>query len=362
MGLLSCSQALSEHLFVQRPQVVNTAGLSCAQSDHAERYTGHAMGTAITFLAWTSDAAAAQAAFRQALQEIDRLERLMTTWSHPGWAPSEIMQLNAQAGGAALPVSADTFAVLESAVCMAQKSDGLFDVTIGAFEGLWHFDENLKAEVPDDAAIAQRLKAVDYHALQLDRAHQTARLKRPGMALNLGGIAKGYAVDRAIAVLHACGIHNVVVQAGGDLYASGQRGAKPWRIGIRDPRGLLVDDKLAYVAVQNQAVSTAGDYERGFELEGRRYHHILDPRTGRPSALSQSVTIVAPSAWLADAIDDVVFLQGPELGLRWIKQFAGVEAVVVDNAGRMFVSDGLKQAIIVADGPNAQAKAAPAQP
>lgn len=356
IGAGGCSNGLGDHLFWQRPRVVEASTGGHASDCHAERFTGHAMGTAITFLAWTREAEATQASFRQALQEIDRLERLMTTWSHAGWAPSEVMQVNTQAGGSPVVVSRDTFAVLESAVCIARKSDGLFDVTIGAFDGLWRFDEDLTPHVPDDAAIAQRLKAVDYHALELDREHQTARLKRAGMTLNLGGIAKGYAVDRAVEVLHAAGVHNVVVQAGGDLYASGQRGQDPWRVGIRDPRGLLVEDVLAHVAVHDQAVSTAGDYERGFELEGRRYHHILDPRTGRPSPRSQSVTILAPSAWLADAIDDVVFLQGPEEGLRWIKQFDGVEAVVVDNAGRLFVSDGLKDAIVYEDAPKKRVK------
>lgn len=304
------------------------------------------MGTLVTFLAWTDDAAAVQTAFRSAMQEIVRIERLMTTWSHPGWAPSEVMQLNAHAGGKPLPISADTFAVLESALCIAQKSDGLFDVTIGAFDGLWRFDENLTAEVPEPAAVAERLKSVDFRGLILDKRHQTALLARAGMRLNLGGIAKGYAVDRAVDVLHAAGVYNVIVRAGGDLYASGQRARKAWRVGIRDPRGLLVEDVLAHVVVGDQAVSTAGDYERGFDVQGRRYHHILDPRTGQPSPLSQSVTIVAPSAWLADAIDDVVFLQGPQLGLRWIKQFAGVEAVIVDNVGNLFVSDGLKKNIV----------------
>lgn len=313
------------------------------------RSGGQAMGTEVHFMAWAVDGAPLQRAFAEALAEIRRLEALMTTWPHPGWLPSEIQQINAHAGdGVEVPVSADTLTVLLAAVDAGARSGGLLDVTVGPLLDLWRFTADGEPRVPEASAIAGARALVDYRQLIVDPARRTARLAKHGMGLDLGGIAKGYAVDAAVRVMRQAGFADVVVQAGGDLYAAGLRDNKPWRIGLRDPRGLLADDALGDIAVTDQAVCTAGDYERGFDLEGTRYHHILDPRTGMPSRSSRSVIVVASSARLADALDDVVFLLGADAGLTWLEGVSDAQAVVIDANGKTWVSPGLADRVTFA--------------
>ena len=194
---------------------------------------------------------------------------------------------------------------------MSRRSEGAFDITYAAMRGLWKFDEDLEKRIPPAAEIERRRQLINYRDVIVDAKKHTVRLRRAGMKLGLGGIAKGYAVDRCAEVLRRHGFDNFMVQAGGDLFVSGSKGTAPWMVGVRDPRG-GPRAIIAKMAIRDHAFSTAGDYERAFVLDGKRYHHIIDPKTGYPATASRGVTIFAPTAFLADALDDAVFILGPQ--------------------------------------------------
>jgi thiamine biosynthesis lipoprotein len=303
---------------------------------------GHAMGTEVRIAIYTEDEPGARRAAAAGLAEILRLEALMTTWR----PDSEVSRVNAQAGLGPVRVSDEVLEVVEAAQRASKLSDGAFDITFEALHGLWKFDEDLEKKIPSDEAIKARLPLVDYRQLAVDRKAKTLYLKRPGMRINLGGIAKGYAVDRAVAVLRKAGFQNAIVQAGGDLMCAGDKGGQPWTAGIRDPRGER-DDAFAVLRLSNHAFSTAGDYERFFILDQKRYHHILDPKTGKPATRSRSVTIYAPNALLADALDDAVFILGWKRGIEMIEKLDDVGAVVVDADGGLHVSSRVKDRLLM---------------
>jgi FAD:protein FMN transferase len=301
-----------------------------------------AMGTHLLLAAYTSpqhDEAALRAAFDKAVAEIQRLEGLMTTWR----PDTEVSRVNAAAGKGAVKVSPETLSVIEKSVWMSERSEGVFDITFEAMHGLWKFDQDLEEKIPPLDAVETARKLIDFRQIKIDHAARTVMLGKPGMRMSLGGIAKGYAVDAASSVLKAAGLDAFMVQAGGDLYV---RGKKPdgtrWRVGVRDPRGRDSTDYFAMLEVEDHAFSTAGDYERGFVKDGRRYHHIIDPRTGFPATASRSVTIWAGDAFTADAIDDAVFILGPEKGLKLVESLDDVGAVIVDEHNKVWVSGRLK--------------------
>jgi thiamine biosynthesis lipoprotein len=243
-------------------------------------------------------------------------------------------------------VSRDTIAVLLAARQVSEWSNGKFDVTFGALSGLWKFDsQNQDNMLPDMAAVRARLPLINYQDLVIDEQAGTAFLKRKGMSVHLGGIGKGYAVDRGAAILRGRGIGNFMIQAGGDLYVAGRRGDRLWRAGIRDPRG-PADRSFAAVDLSDSTFSTSGDYERFFIAGGRRYHHIIDPDTGEPTEHTRSVTIMATSPTLSDAIDTAVFLLGPKAGMELIEKLPDVEGVIVTARNEVLVSSGLKDRLI----------------
>jgi FAD:protein FMN transferase len=300
---------------------------------------GKAMGTHINFACYTTPqvtSAKAREAFAAALVEFARLEGLMTTWRD-----SEIAQANVQAGTRAVHLGPDAFAVVDKALAMSERSQGAFDITFETLHGLWKFDEDLDPHPPTAAAVAARLPLVGYSHVALDRDKQEIFIKTAGTKIGLGGIAKGYAVDKAAAVLRQAGLQSFLVQAGGDLMASGRKpDGSEWVSGIRDPRGPAAK-YFAVLPISDRAFSTAGDYERSYVVGGKRYHHILDPRTGFPATLCKSVTVWAKTAFEADAIDDAVFVLGPEKGLELVESFADVGAVIVDAKDKIWVSKAL---------------------
>ena len=239
-------------------------------------------------------------------------------------------------------VGPDTLAVIEKSQWIANASGGLFDISFDAMHGLWKFDEGAEERIPKKDVLEKARKLIDYRQIEVDHDKSTVKLDKAGMRINLGGIAKGYAVDKAAAILDKAKIKSFYVQAGGDLFT---RGKKPdgtdWQTGIRDPRG-GEKDFFALVPVSDHAFSTAGDYERSYIVDGKRYHHIIDPRTGYPATASRSVTIWAPTALLADEIDDAVFILGPTEGLELVESIDGVGAVIVDAKNNLWVSKRLE--------------------
>lgn len=300
------------------------------------------MGTSVRITAWTADEATAARAMDQALAEFDRLDRMMTTWL----PDSEVSRINAAAGnGEAITVSDELLECIVRGQEASRMSDGVFDLTVGGFSGVWKFDEDNDGSIPPAALVAERKKLVNWRDLVVDPAHKTVRLKRKGMRITLGGIAKGYAVDRAARIMRAAGLADFIVQAGGDMWVSGRRGDRHWRVGIRDPRGRR-DQFFAAAEVEDHTFSTSGDYERFTLKDGRRYHHILDPRTGYPATACRSVTIMAKDAITAEVLSKVVFIWGPEKGLAFVARQKDVEAVVVDAKNKVHVTPGLKPHLI----------------
>jgi thiamine biosynthesis lipoprotein len=311
---------------------------------------GKAMGTHVQFVAFTTPKVGpqqARAAFEAAIAEIKRVEDLMTTWRD-----SDVFRINAQAGKSAVKVSDETFGVIKESIHASEISSGTFDITFQSLHGLWKFDEDLERKVPSEKEIKARLPFVNYRNIVLDEAAKTVMLTKPQTQISLGGIAKGYGVDMAVKVLEKAGLESFFVQAGGDLYAKGKKpDGSDWQAGVRDPRG-APGEYFATLPLSDHAFSTAGDYERTFTLGNVRYHHIIDPRTGYPAKECRSVTIYAPNAFLADEIDDAVFILGPQRGLQLVESVDGVGAVIVDAKNNVYISKRLKDKVTITKPPS----------
>jgi thiamine biosynthesis lipoprotein len=301
------------------------------------------MGTELHVTISAADDARVQAAIDAVFREFDRLDAMMSVWKEG----SDIVRLNAAAGEHPVPVSAETLEVLKIANQISEETGGRFDVTFAALSGLWKFDyQDKDNSVPDPKEIAKRLPLINYRDLVVDDAAGTAFLKRTGMRVNLGGIGKGYAVDRAAGILRRSGVRDFMIQAGGDMYVSGRKGDRPWRLGIRDPRG-PADRVFASLDLTDGTFSTSGDYERFFFKDGVRYHHILDLSAGQPARLSRSVTLVTDRAVIADALAKGVFILGPDAGMALIERTPGVQGVIVGAHNEVVISSGLRNRLML---------------
>jgi thiamine biosynthesis lipoprotein len=298
------------------------------------------MGSTLTLTAWTADEPTAKAAFDEVFAEFTRLERLMSTWI----PDSDVSRVNREAGVRHVPVSANVRDVLKTARRMSEWTSGKFDVTFGALSGLWKFDRDQDNSVPDMRAVRSRLPLIDYRAIQIDDAAGTVFLARKGMSIHLGGIGKGYAVDRGAGILRQRGIRDFMIQSGGDIYVAGMKEGRPWRLAIQDPRG-PANRPFAELDLSDGTFSTSGDYERAFVKDGRRYHHILDPATGEPARGTRSVTIVSNLAVLADGLSTGVFIMGPDAGMALIERLPDVEGVIVSDRNEVLISSGLRDKV-----------------
>lgn len=333
-------------------RAVLAAALLCAMAVTAVAapakltYSGKAMGTYVTVWFWTDKEADAAKAAESVFAEMKRLDAEMTTWTET----SEVSKVNAAAGKSPVAVSDETFAVIARAQDIAKKSNGVFDISVGAFKGLWKFDEDMDGTLPEPAEVEKRLKLIGYKDIILDKKKKTVFLKRKGMSITLGGIAKGYAVDKCVALLKKAGFNDFMLQAGGDMYISGKKGDEPWVVGIRDPRGT---DLFAGMPIENHSFSTSGDYERGFVKEGVRYHHILDPRNGFPAHASRSVTIRATDAFTADAWSKVMFIYGWKEGEKLIEKYklSDFEVVWVDDKNEIHMTPKIEKELKIVKQP-----------
>ncbi len=292
------------------------------------------MGTVVEIAALGSESKRLEEAVNAAFTELARIEALMT----PHRPDSDVARLSAAAEGGT--VSAETAEVIALGLEVAAASGGALDLTLGGLKALWAI-ESEQPRVPTEEDITAALAGTGPQALRLDGNRVVKGA--PGLQIDLGAVAKGYAVDRAVAVLRAAGVSRASVNAGGDIYLLGDQVGRPWRIGIQHPR--KPGEVAATVLVADRAVVTSGDYERFFEQDGVRYHHIFDPRSGRPAGLCQSATVVAPTAALADALSTAVFVLGPQAGLALVERFPGAQALVIDAAGQAHASPGLQESI-----------------
>jgi thiamine biosynthesis lipoprotein len=324
------------------PSVSCRATSTTAGQVHVVERVGIAMGSELRLTAWTKDEAAARSAFDAVFAEFERLEALMSTWR----PASDVSRINAAAGVQAVPVAGDVRDVLRQARQISEWTGGTFDVTFGALTDVWKFDQDQDNTVPSAEAIRARLPLIDYRQIELDDRAGTVFLRRKGMRINLGGIGKGYAVDRSLPILRRAGLRDFMIQAGGDLYVGGRKDGRPWRLGINDPRG-REGDSFATVELSDSTFSTSGDYARAFMKDGVRYHHILDPSTGQPARLCRSVTIVSDSPVIADAIAKGVFILGPEKGMAIVERVPKLEAVIVGAQNEIRVSKGLRDRFVL---------------
>lgn len=303
------------------------------------------MGTRFSINLWLEPGKSASeggAAIRDAIAEVDRIEGLASEWI----PASELSQFSARAGLQPMPLSADLFAILDRSRLIAGVTDGAFDPTFLAIGELWTFKPGSRP--PAQAAINARLELVDWRAIELDPVGHRGRLKKAGMKVGLGAIAKGYAVDRASALLRERGFANHIVEGGGDTYVSGSKGERTWMVGIQRPEG---PGTIGALPLRDRALVTSGGYQRFFEHEGKRYAHILDPRTGWPldeaeSALS--VSVVAANAADADAYCTAVAVMGPVRGMAFVESEPGIEAVIIDRSGAVRISAGLREIYVSA--------------
>lgn len=283
--------------------------------------------------------ATARPAIEAAFEAFARVE-----WSMNEWRPgTPLAELNAAAGRGWTPLPPDLCAALALAKEAAERTRGRFDPTWAALSELWRFDGASTAP-PADRDVAARCPLVGHRGLALRPVPGGAcegRLARAGMKVGLGGLAKGWALDDAAGRLRALGVRDFLLQAGGDLYAAGRRGGEPWRVAVRDPRGGSREALPAIsVEVRDQAFSTTGDYEHAYVRGGRRYHHVIDPRTCHPSAASRAVTVLAPTAKEAEVLGKSLFLLGGDAALAEAAR-SGAAAIVVGPGGEVRASPGL---------------------
>ncbi len=290
------------------------------------------MGTRVAVELWSQDRAQGQALIERVMDEMHRVDALMSTYK----PTSQVSLINERAAREAVTVDADLFGLLETALGYSRLTDGAFDITYASVGYLYDYRRRIK---PTDEALAAALPAVDYRHVLLDPAAHSVRFARAGVRIDLGGIAKGWAVDRGIELLRAASVEHAFVTAGGDTRIIGDRFGQPWMVGIRDPRE--ADKVVVRIPLVDAALSTSGDYERFFEADGMRYHHILSPATGRPASAVRSVTIIGPTATRTDGLSKTIFVLGIERGMQILDRAGDVDAIAIDKDGKIYYSKGL---------------------
>jgi thiamine biosynthesis lipoprotein len=292
------------------------------------------MGTDVTITVVARSAAEGESAIEAGMAELRRLDAMMSLYKDE----SEITKVNLAAGKHPVKVSPEMIEVVDSAAEISKLSDGVFDITIGPLVVLWQM--RLKeGRAPMDAEIARIKPLVNYKNIVVDRKASTIFLKKAGMIMDFGGM-KGYTADRVAAILRKRGITNAVIAVAGDIWVLGHRDdGKPWRIGVQHPREH--DKVLTVLDLSDKYVSTSGDYERFVIREKKRYHHIIDPRSGKPSKGVISATLVGDKGAFIDPLAKVPFILGPEQGLKIVRKL-GAEAIIVDEEGKVYTTPGIK--------------------
>jgi FAD:protein FMN transferase len=290
------------------------------------------MGTRIYVELWTDDAAKGDSAIEAVMAEMRRIDDLMSHYK----PESQLSQINAHAAQGPVQVDPELFDLIKLSTHFSEITEGAFDITYASVGHLYDYPHHVK---PTEAQIKAALPAVNWRNMKFDAEHHTVLFEHQGMRIDLGGIGKGYAVDRGIAILQARGIQHALVTAGGDSRIIGDRLGRPWVIGIRNP-----DDKqkvVTRIPLTDAAMSTSGDYERFFDEGGVRYHHIIDPRTGHSASKVRSATIIGPTATETDGMSKTAFVLGPEKALEIINRMPQYDAVFVTPEGKILYSNGL---------------------
>jgi thiamine biosynthesis lipoprotein len=292
------------------------------------------MGTELSVYLWSDDSTSGEALLEEVFQEAARIDRLMSTYRDD----SEISKINRLAAKSNIPVSDELYQLIGKSLQISALTDGAFDITYDSIGQ--HFDFRSRQR-PDEETTAAELENIDFRLLLLNDESQTIRFRKSGVRINLGGIAKGHVVERGVHLLRANGIRHAIVTAGGDSRLLGDRRGRPWMVGIRDPRK---DGEVAIsVPLEEEAISTSGDYERYFDEDGVRFHHIIHPATGNSVSGVHSATVFGPDAVMTDALSTSVFVMGVDKGLRLIATLPEYESIVIDANAQVFYSDGLQR-------------------
>ena len=313
--------------------------IGCGGNPPKQSRTDFLLGTTITV---TTYGRVSSDVLDRVFARVGEIERKMST-SEKDYSDTELLRVNAAAGTGAVSVSSDTFAVVKEALVFSESSGGAFDVTVHPLVRLWAIGTEAAA-IPDPEQLSAALTLVDYRAVQMDQADLSILLPQPGMGVDVGGIAKGYAADEAARILREAGINSALLDFGGNILTVGHKpDGSLWRIGIQVPdasRG----EFLGIATVADQSVVTSGTYERFFEQDGVRYHHILDTRTGSPvqNGLA-SVTVIATDSIEADALSTAVFALGPEEGYLFAEALPDVEAIIVTEDNGVYVTSGVDE-------------------
>ena len=307
-------------------------GAGQAHAEWVSRVTEGIMGTRITLELWANNSQQGNLAIDAALAELRRIDAAMSTYR----PSSEVSKVNALAAQQPVKISAELFNLINQSLEFSRLTQGAFDITYASVGFKYDF---IKHTAPDQATVNALLPAINYRHLKLDAKQQAIAFNHPAVRIDLGGIAKGYAVDRALLILKQRGITQAFISAGGDSYVLGDRQGRPWMVGIRDP-----DDAskvIAKLPLSNVAFSTSGDYERYFDDAGTRIHHIINPASGHSASKVRSATIIADSATRTDGLSKTAFVLGAEAALNIYSQLPGVEAILVTPEGQVLYSQGL---------------------
>ena len=353
--ITACAVVLAGALSACAPAIIGKLSADSVLKAYSREF--YYLNTVINITLYASYEREGESALDAAEAVFERVHKLMDRFGEY----SDIYKINhAPPGGGPVRVGAETFSLIKKAIGYCEQSGGAFDIGIGAVSDLWGFTAqdgevvNEGAAPPDRRLLEDAVAAGGYKKIILDESELSVEMP-PGMMIDLGGIAKGYAVKSAAAVLVESGIINAVIDAGGNVHVIGGRpgtgsgtdAGRPWKVGIRHPRPAKTGDLLAVVSVTDKSIVTSGDYVRYYEYEGTRYHHILDPSTGMPARSSISATIIADDSALADYLSTAVFVLGPEEGLKLVAQYPGAEAIVVAPDMSVTASPGFDGEILL---------------
>lgn len=295
------------------------------------------MGNTFTISVVNDDEDWAIEAINIGITEIQRIEQLLTTFSDD----SQTNLVNQNAGMKPIVVAPEMFALVHRAQKISALTQGAFDLSYGSLDkSLWNFDTTMTV-LPDAAIALESVRLINYKNIVLDENTNTVFLAEAGMRIGFGGIGKGYAADRARAVMQQFGVKNGIVNASGDLVTWGnQPSGKPWTVGIIDPNNR--NKAFSSMKISNMAMATSGNYEKYVMIDGKRYSHTIDPKTGFPVSGIKSATIIAPSAELADALTTPVMVMGVRAGLHLINQLQHIACIIIDDKNTVFTSENIR--------------------
>lgn len=295
------------------------------------------MGNTFTISVVACNAEFAGYCIDEAVNEIGRIERLLTTFNDA----SQVSDINRQAGIKPVTVDKEVYDLIERSVRISKLTQGAFDITYGSLDKkFWNFDIHMTS-LPDRDTALNAVRLINYRNIILDPLCCSVFLKEKGMRIGFGGIGKGYAAERARALLKKLGVHSGIVNASGDLAVWGkQPGGKPWTIGIADPEHR--DKAFSMLQVSDMAIATSGSYEKFAVIDGKKYAHTIDPKTGFPVSGIKSATVICPNAEIADAMATPVIVMGIKPALSLINQLKDIACIIIDDEGRLYTSDNIK--------------------